>query len=215
VRAVHLEILVEEPSMEAFLRALLPRVLGELATFEVYPYQGKQDLLGKLDDRLRGYTAWLPRNWRIVVMLDRDDDDCIGLKQTVEQLATKARLRTRAAGSSPCWQVVNRIAIEKLEAWYFGDWDAVRAAYPRVNASIPQKAAFRNADSILGGTWEPFERVLQHAGYFTGGLRKTEVARELGQRVDPTRNTSVSFSAFYQAVTEAVSREETCGNRVD
>jgi hypothetical protein len=25
--------------------------------------------------------------------------------------------------------VVNRLAIEELEAWYFGDWEAVRAAY--------------------------------------------------------------------------------------
>lgn len=205
MRATHLEILVEEPSMEAFLRGLLPRILGASATFEVYPYQGKHDLLGKLDNRLRGYARWLPVDWRIVIVLDRDEDDCTNLKQTMERLATEACFRTRAAGGPTCWQVVNRIAIEELEAWYFGDWDAVRTAYPRVKASIPQKVPYRNSDSILGGTWEAFEVVLQRAGYFRGGLRKTEVARELGQKIDPNRNTSVSFAAFYQAVTEAVS----------
>ena len=35
--ANHLELLVEEPSMEAFLRALLPRLLPEDRTFEVHP----------------------------------------------------------------------------------------------------------------------------------------------------------------------------------
>jgi hypothetical protein len=37
----HVELLVEEPSMEAALRLLLPRILGELS-FEVYPYGGSR-----------------------------------------------------------------------------------------------------------------------------------------------------------------------------
>jgi len=57
----HFEILVEEPSMEAFLRGVLPRLIN--ATFEIYPFQGKQDLLDKLERRLRGYAAWLPADW--------------------------------------------------------------------------------------------------------------------------------------------------------
>lgn len=32
----HIEFLVEEPSMEAFLRGLLPRLLDEQTTFGVY-----------------------------------------------------------------------------------------------------------------------------------------------------------------------------------
>jgi hypothetical protein len=71
--ALHLELLVEEPSMEAFLRALLPRMLPAGHTFEVHPFQGKDDLLGKLKARLRGYAQWLPEDWRIVVVVDRDD----------------------------------------------------------------------------------------------------------------------------------------------
>ncbi len=74
--ARHLKLLVEEPSMEAFLRALLPRLLAASRTFEVHAFQGKADLLGKLQARLRGYAQWLPDDWRIVVVVDRDDDDC-------------------------------------------------------------------------------------------------------------------------------------------
>ena len=114
MKGTHLEILVEEPSMEAFLRELLPKILGARGTFEIYAYQGKHDLLNKLGARLRGYARWLPADWRIVILLDCDDDDCSDLKREMERLATSAHLRTRRG--SACWQIVNRIAIEELEA---------------------------------------------------------------------------------------------------
>ena len=198
--AVHLELLVEEPSMEAFLRALLPRLLPQDRTFEVHPFQGKNDLLSKLEPRLRGYAAWLPANWRIVVVVDRDDDDCRVLKRRLEAIARHAGLLTR--GRVP-WQLINRIAIEELEAWYFGDWEAVRAAFPRVSASVPRRQQFRNADAIAGGTWEAFERVMQAHGYFKGGLLKIEAARAIGAHVDPVRSSSRSFRAFGGAIAEA------------
>jgi hypothetical protein len=52
--AAHLEFLVEEASMEAFLRALLSRLLPDGTSFQVHPFQGKGDLLSKLESRLRG-----------------------------------------------------------------------------------------------------------------------------------------------------------------
>jgi hypothetical protein len=197
----HLKILVEEPSMEAFLRGLLPRLIN--VTFEIYPFQGKQDLLDKLEGRLRGYAEWLPADWRIVVVVDRDDDDCHQLKQQMEQIASRVGLRTRSCSPS-CWQLVNRIAIEELEAWYFGDWEAVRAAYPKVPQSVPNQQKYRNPDAIAGGTWEAFEQLLQRHGYFKGGLPKIEAARTLGARFDPSRCRSRSFAYFRDAVLEAV-----------
>jgi hypothetical protein len=74
--AEHLEILVEEHSMEVFLNAFLPRLLADQATFTIHSYQGKNDLLSKLRARLRGYASWLPKTWRIVIILDRDNDSC-------------------------------------------------------------------------------------------------------------------------------------------
>ncbi len=55
----HLELLVEEPSMEAFLRELLPRMLSVECTFKIHPFQGKPDLLDKLQNRLRAYAKKL------------------------------------------------------------------------------------------------------------------------------------------------------------
>ena len=190
--------------MEAFLRALLPRLLPRDRTFEVHPFQGKSDLLGKLEARLRGYAAWLPDDWRIAIVVDRDDDDCRELKQRLEDMAARAGLRTRTRAGAARWQLVNRIAIEELEAWYFGDWAAVRAAYPRAPASIPNRQGFRDPDAIAGGTWETFERVMRKHGYFKGGLAKLEAARAIGACVDPSRSQSRSFRVFCSAVSEAV-----------
>lgn len=194
--ASHLELLVEEPSMERFLRALLPRLLPRDRTFEVHSFQGKSDLLGKLSARLRGYASWLPDDWRVVVVVDRDDDDCVRLKQQLEDIALAAGLRTRTRTGADQWQLANRIAIEELEAWYFGDWEAVREAYPRVSANIPLRQGFRDSDAIAGGTWEAFERIMQRHGYFRGGLGKLEAARVIGGVVDPARSRSLSFRAF-------------------
>lgn len=202
--ASHLELLVEEPSMEAFLRALLPRLLPQDRTFEVHAFQGKSDLFGKLEGRLRGYAAWLPADWRVVVVVDRDDDDCLELKARMEDAARRTGLRSRSRAGRLPWQLVNRIAIEELEAWYFGDWQAVRAAYPRVPVSIHHRQGFRDPDAIAGGTWEAFERVMQRHGYFRGGLAKIEAARNIGTHVDPARSHSHSFAVFRQALAEAI-----------
>lgn len=197
----HVEVLVEEPSMEAALRVLLPRVLGDL-TFEVYPYQCKDDLLKRLPVRLRGYSAWLPDDYRIAVVVDRDNDDCHELKRQLEQMASAAHLRTRTSACGRPYQMVNRLAIEELEAWYFGDWDAVREAYPKVPDTIPDQAKYRDPDAIAGGTWEAFERVLQRAGYCQTGLRKIEVARAVAEHWRPEVNRSRSFRVFRDVLQE-------------
>jgi len=197
----HVEILVEEPSVEAALRVLLPRVLGDLS-FEVYPYQGKLDLLSRLPDRLKGYSAWLPEEYRIVVLVDRDGENCDVLRQRLEVMVRDAGLRSRSKAGGQSYQVVNRIAIEELEAWYFGDWDAVRAVYPKVPQSIPNQTKYRDPDAITGGTWEAFEQVLKRAGYFQTGLRKIEVARAVAEHWQPQANRSHSFRAFRDVLQE-------------
>jgi hypothetical protein len=197
----HVEILVEEPSMEEALRQLLPRILTNIS-FSVYTHQCKQDLLARLPERLRGYSRYLPDNWRVVIVIDRDNDDCKKLKNRLEQLASVAGLTTRSTAGNPTYQVVNRIIIEELEAWYFGDWEAVRAAYPRTLQNISHKATYRVPDAILGGTWEAFERLLKKAGYFKGGLKKIEAARAIAQSMDPDRNTSKSFQVFRDVLRE-------------
>ena len=72
---MHLEFLVEEPSAEAALSELLPRLIGQDGTFRVHPHQGKRDLLESLPGKLKGYSNWLPSDWRIVVLVDLEGGD--------------------------------------------------------------------------------------------------------------------------------------------
>lgn len=204
MKAEHLEFLVEEPSMEIFLAKLLPRVLNDQATFNIHVHQGKSDLLAKLESRLRGYAKWLPKIARIVILVDRDDDNCVTLKRRLEDAVKSAGLLTRATAHSAAWQVVTRMAVEELEAWFFSEWTAVRKAYPRVPAAIPNQAAYRQPDAIAGGTWEALERIMKGAGYFSGGLRKVEAANAIGEYFDPTNAKSPSFVSFREAIFEAV-----------
>src|SRR3990170_2313858 len=113
VTVVHVEVLVEEPSAEAALRLILPRILGDI-TFEVYPHQGKQELLQRLLERLRGYASWIPDDWRVVVILDRDDEKCDALKNRLEDFAQRAGLPTKSRPRRNRYSVVNRLAIEEL-----------------------------------------------------------------------------------------------------
>jgi len=207
MRVEYIEILVEEPSMEAALRLLIPQVLGKLP-FDVFPFQCKDELLDRLPQRLRGYAnrrrsdPWFRDHVRIVVVVDRDDDQCDDLKGRLDAMVTRASLLFRPPQADTNWTVVNRLAIEELEAWYFGDWTAVHAAYPRVPETIPSRAGFRDPDAVAGGTWEAFERVLQGAGYFKAGLRKIEAAKTIAVRMDPTRNTSRSFCKLRDVLVE-------------
>ncbi len=200
----HLDVYVEEISMKVFLEAWLKEWLPEECTFEIFPYQGKHALLRKLPDRLKAYAAWMQAEHRIVVLVDRDKDKCDELKFTLENICKSAGLRSRRAAGGSDWQVVTRIAIEELEAWYFGDWQAVCAAYPGVSENIPRRKGYRDPDAIQGGTWEAFERILKRQGYFTTGLRKTEAARDIASHIDPKRNQSRSFAVFRDAIKEAV-----------
>lgn len=201
----NLIVFVEEYSMEAALALLLPKLLGDIE-FQIIRFQCKDDLLKRAPERLKGYASWLPDSSRILVLVDRDDDDCEQLKARLEAMAGAAGLMTKTqAQAGQRFQVVNRIAIEELEAWFFGDWEAVQTAYPRVSSNIVKKAGFRDPDQIAGGTWEAIERVLKRAGYFETGLRKLELARSVAAHMNIERNRSRSFQAFVSAVAAAKS----------
>ena len=81
---LHLEILVEEPSLKESLLKLLPKILSPETTFTIHPYRGKEDLLKKLPSRLQGYKAWIPNHYKIIVLIDEDRQDCLELKEKLD-----------------------------------------------------------------------------------------------------------------------------------
>jgi len=194
---MHIEFLVEEESAEIALEQLVPKIAGMKISFRIHVFQGKHDLIDKLPSRLDGYRSWLPPDWIIMVLLDEDREDCWQLKGKLEEIAFKAGLTTKSqAGPEEKFQVINRLAIEELEAWFFGDVAAICQAYHRIPSNLDRRKRFRDPDTILGGTWEALERVMQAAGYYAGGLPKKEVARKISEYMDPDRNRSKSFQIF-------------------
>ena len=192
-----IEFFVEEPSAEVAVRIVVPKILGvDERSFDVHSFAGKSDLLSQLPDRLNGYAHWLPTDWRIVILLDEDRQDCMRLKRKVEKMARDAGLEPKRRGQAAAFQVLTRFAIEELEAWYLGDVAALCAAYPGFPGTLHKRAAFRNADAIAGGTWERLEQVLQRIGYHEGGLAKIQLARDVTPHMDPAENRSRSFQVF-------------------
>jgi hypothetical protein len=198
---MHLEVFTEEPSTEAALQNLLPRLLPTGVTFGTHLFQGKNDLLDKLPNRLRAYRGVHPQQLRVIVIVDLDNDDCHDLKGRLEHAARQAGLPTKStAGAEGMFLVMNRIVIEELEAWFFGDPEAVRAAYPRMPAHFEYKAWYRNPDAVSGGTKEAFHRLLRRAGYYGAYVPSIEVARSISAHMDPDRNRSHSFRVFCDGV---------------
>jgi Domain of unknown function (DUF4276) len=198
---VHIEFLLEEASAEIVLTEILPKIVGDNVTLRFHDFRGKQNLLKHLPNRLKGYKSILQSNsdLKIVVLIDEDREDCTKLKQCLEDIAKDAGLLTRSISKN--FQILNRIAVEELEAWFFGDVEAIRKAYPRVPESLSQNRNYRKPDEIKGGTCEALERVLSSKGYFTKGyMPKTEVARNIAPHLHPENNTSKSFQVFYDGL---------------
>ncbi len=116
---MNLEVLVEERSAEQALRVLLPRIIAGVE-FDVRVFQGKPDLLRKLPDRLKGYARWIESaDTRLVVLVDRDDENCLSLKAQLEQLEQMAPTVSAAVHGkrwSVCFRnvVTTGVALRKL-----------------------------------------------------------------------------------------------------
>jgi hypothetical protein len=87
VSILHLEFLVEEPSIESALTQLLPKILPSTVSSKIHAFRGKRDLLANLPNRLKGYQAWLPTDWKIVILIDEVREDCLNLKKPLEDIA--------------------------------------------------------------------------------------------------------------------------------
>ncbi len=189
--------------MEWALAALLPKIIRDRhVDWKIINHGSKQRLLDNLPGRLKGYRALGDATLRILVLVDRDADDCRALKARLEAAAVANGLATKSRPKPDGrFQVVNRIVIEELEAWFLGDATALSAAFSRVSAGFAGRRGVRDPDAVKGGAWEALLRILQAAGYYSGiqHLPKIEVAQKVAPHLDPmsgSRNRSRSFRAF-------------------
>ena len=196
---MQIEFLLEERSAEVALKLIIPKILSNDVGRDFHSFQGQQDLLGKLPTLLKGYKSRITNDWRIMVLIDEDRKDCFQLKAQLEGIAHDAGFVTKSsAPPAGDFQVVNRLAIEELEAWFFGDIEALQAAYPNVSRNLQCQDRYRDPDAITGGTHEALGRVLK--GYHPKRFPKTKVARKIAKHMEPSRNRSKSFQVFVEGL---------------
>ncbi len=174
-----IEILVEEPSMEAFLRNLLPRILPKGIVVDtncfIIPHQGKQDLRLRIPRRIRAYRHY-PERVYLIVIQDQDSNDCVLLKQGIVDDIRQADAHVPA---------LVRIACRELENWYLGDLRSVEMVYPGSRASkLVMKSKFRSADRLNGS--DEMKNLSPH-------FSKIACARAMAKVIDTESGRSHSF----------------------
>lgn len=209
---MHLEVLVEDASGGKLLEALMPKLLahnGGHHTYRIHSYKGigripknlgkvgdpsKRILLDQIPRLLRGYGK-TPGIDAVMIVLDSDRRDC---RVFVEEL------REMANNCNPAPTNMFRLAIEEVEAWYFGDNKALMEAYPRAKNEVLKQY---KQDSICD-TWELLadavypggSKAVKDAGWPLPGQIKYEWAEKIGPLLDLDRNVSPSFSKLKEGV---------------
>lgn len=190
--------------MKAFLDAWLGRYMQGRAIAEVQSFDGKTDLLAQLERRLSGYRGLLRnQRHRVFVMIDLDEMNCRDLKKKLEEKCASLRLLTPRSGNS--WNVATCIVIKELEAWYLGNWPAVRSAYPDVPRAIPRWKGYPDPDAVSGKTKDFLHRVLvEKSRCYRRKVPNIELARRIGDHFDERKCKSQSFKYFCGLVDDAI-----------
>lgn len=150
-------------------------------------------LLDQLPAKLRAYaSARDAAALLIVVLVDADADDCVALKQGIAAIV---------AVNAPRLRVLVRIAVRETEAFYLGDWEALRRAFPAARRRLHRK--YRPDLSPENGTWELFAEVIGEPDHDD----KVAWAERMGveMSVDRARDRSPSFGALCEGLERALS----------
>lgn len=214
---MHFEILVEDQSGKKMLDILVPKIVGEEHTYKIYPYKGigriprnmkdtqnaaKHILLENLPKLLKGYGktfSGYPTDYPAVVIVVCDLDDK-NLKAFRKELCDILDQCNPKPETRFCF------AIEEGEAWFLGDLNAIRMAYPNAKSQILH--AYVN-DSICG-TWEKLADAVYHGGsaalYGEGwqaiGTEKSRWAERITPFMAVITNASPSFCYFRDKMKE-------------
>ena len=220
---MHIEILVEDQSGKKALDILVPKIVGVSHTFTVHSYKGigripkgmrdardasRRILLENVPKLLKGYGrtfSGYPSGYRAAVVLVCDlDDKCLK--------AFRAELLAILDACNPKPETRFCIAIEEGEAWFLGDLNAVKAAFP--NAKADALASYVN-DSICG-TWEKLadavypggSHALSGKGWHAVGTEKCKWAETITPHMDVEANASPSYSYFRDQLRHLVTQAE-------
>lgn len=213
---MHFEFLVEGQAELTALSIFMKRILGDYDqphTWKIHKHRGigripddprskphkhDQTLLHNLPSKLRAYGDEGRVDVVVVVLVDLDDKpDCTAFKSDLVELLNYCPHQPKA---------LFRIAIEELEAWFLGDKQAIKQAYPHARQSILDAYV---QDSQCG-TWEMLAEAIYPGGLAALGQHGKRSVRILEQKriwakeicplLDVQENASPSFQAFRDGV---------------
>ncbi|GHV42810.1 hypothetical protein FACS1894180_0180 [Bacteroidia bacterium] len=182
-----LEFLLEEISMEAFLKNFLPKILPESYKYNenyfLHPHSGKSDLVKSIPKKLK-IDYGVPTTF--VILHDQDSNDCKILKSKILKICQET--------CRPNNRFLVRIVCRELESWYLGDMQAIGKAFPTFNAiKYQNQAKFRNPDSLNAS-----EEIVKLVPKF----QKTSGAKLISKYIDIENNKSESFKQFRTGITQ-------------
>ena len=183
---MNLVFMLEEESAKHVIESLLPLILSGFPSVNCLciPHQGKSDLQRSIPIKLK---AWRKPETFFVILHDQDSHDCRKLKQELQKICAEQNKH------SP----LIRIACRELEAWYFGDLDAVKRAFPNLEmVKYRNKAKYRNSDNIICPSAE-LQRIIK-------GFHKSIAAKKVPQYMDINNNSSRSFTHMVTGVQKLV-----------
>jgi hypothetical protein len=179
--------MTEEPSMDATLRNLLPKLFPDFREFEhwlIIHHQGKSDLERSYPRKMK---EWREPGVRFIILRDNDGSDCLVLKQ---------KLVSKVPNSAPGYLV--RIVCQELESWFLGDMPAVAAAYPTAAKHQQFKALSKRDPDNLTNASELIKQL-------TGTQTKIGRAAEIAKQMQPANNRSTSFQVFVNGLSSFLS----------
>src|SRR4028119_145966 len=209
---MHFVILVEDISGKTALEILIPKIISsEQHTFNIHHYKGlghipkgsksaseakKRILLDQIPRLVQGigqtFSQYPPDYPAVLIVICDLDDRCLStFRRELLDVVDKCNPQPK---TQFC------IAIEEGEAWYLGDFAAIKAAYPKAKEAVLN--SYTN-DSICG-TWEKLadavfsggKQKLSKQGWQEVGEEKSKWANNIAPHMDVDNNLSPSFCYF-------------------
>lgn len=186
----HLEILVEEQSMAAFLHSFLPRIIPKEYAINqncfIRPHQGKSDLQKSIRIKTKALSNYALRT-KFIILHDLDSHpNCKVLKNHLKSLIY-----------NPDSNALIRIPCRELENWYLGDLASIEAIYPSSKASkFSNKSKYASPDNLHGSN---------EMKILCPDFSKIYCARKIAPIINLDSNRSMSFNQFVSGIQQFLS----------
>lgn len=214
----HFDIFIEDISGKHLVDILMAKILpNEGYSYRVHPYRGcgklPENLSAALEIRAKTLLNNVPRlikgfvntyknipDYRavFVILTDNDNRHCADYKAQILSTINSQTL-------IPVKNTIVCLAIEEMEAWLLGDFEAIMCAYPSAN----QREYTTYVQDSVCGTWEKLARViddklynkkLKDAPFYIVGEKKSEWAKNITPHLDINNNLSPSFNYFLRKI---------------